>query len=348
MRRRHSLQASTRPAAAAIAPLTGKLLIAQLARAAQKPQADEGRGKGRAVSRDPYEVLGVQRSASAADIQKEYRKLAKKLHPDLNPGDAEAEEKFKEVASAYDLLSDPDKRKRYDNGEIDASGAERPPQQFYRHYAGGPEAHTYANESGYADFLDEDVLASILRGARRSRPMPARDIRYHLPVDFLTAVNGGTARVGLPDGSTLDVAIPPGARDGQILRLRGKGELGEGGGEPGDGLVEIETLPHRFFTRDGDDIHLTLPVSLSEAVLGGEVTVPTPTGAVSMKLPKGANSGAKLRLKGKGAARADGTRGDEYVTLKVMLPDKIDPELESFVANWPAGKAQNPRAGMEG
>ncbi|MGO9675359.1 MAG: DnaJ C-terminal domain-containing protein [Methylocella sp.] len=305
------------------------------------------------MSRDPYEVLGVPRTATADQIQKAYRKLAKKLHPDLNPGNASAEEKFKELASANDILSDPEKRRRFDAGEIDASGAERPPQQFYRRYAGGGAgpgggANPYANDSGYADLMDEEILASLFRGARQRGPAPGRDIRYHLPVDFLTAVNGGTARVGLPDGSTLDVAIPAGARDRQTLRLKGKGEPGASGGAPGDGLVELEVQPHRFFTREGDDIHLTLPVSLREAVLGGEVKVPTPTGAVAMRVPKGANSGTRMRLKGKGAARADGSRGDEYATLKVMLPDMHDPELETFVTNWAAGKAQNPRAGMEG
>lgn len=303
------------------------------------------------MSRDPYEVLGVARSATADEIQKAYRKLAKKLHPDLNPGNARAEEQFKEVASANDILSDPEKRRRYDAGEIDASGTERPPQQFYRQYAGpGAGGGPYASDSGYADLMDEDILSSLFRGARQRGargPMPGRDIRYHLPVDFLTAVNGGAARVGLPDGSTLDVTIPPGAREGQILRLRGKGEPGASGAEPGDGLVELEILPHPFFTRDGDDIHLALPVSLREAVLGGEVKVPTPTGAVSMRVPKGANAGTRLRLKGKGAARADGGRGDEYVTLKVVLPELHDPELESFVSNWAAGKSHNPRAGME-
>ncbi len=300
------------------------------------------------MGRDPYEVLGVPRSAPADEIQKAYRKLAKKLHPDLNPGNKAAEEQFKEVASANSLLSDPDTRRRFDAGEIDASGAERPPQNFYRQYAGpGAGANPYGNDSAYADFMDEDVLASLFRGARQRGPAEGRDIRYRLPVDFLTAVNGGTSRVGLPDGSTLDVAVPPGARDGQVLRLRGKGEPGQGGGAPGDALVELEVQPHRFFTREGDDIHLALPVSLAEAVLGGEVKVPTPAGAVSMRVPKGASSGAKLRLKGKGAARPDGSRGDEYVTLKVVLPDKIDKELESFVANWAAGKAQNARAGME-
>ncbi|ACK52789.1 chaperone DnaJ domain protein [Methylocella silvestris BL2] len=300
------------------------------------------------MSRDPYEVLGVQRDAPAGEIQKAYRKLAKAHHPDLNPGDAAAEEKFKEAASAYDLLSDAEKRRRYDAGEIDASGAERPPQHFYRSYAGvDPDASPYANESAYADFLDDETLASILRGARRRGPAKGRNLHYRLGVDFLTAVNGGSARVGLPGAAPLDVTIPAGAELGQTLRLRGKGEAGSNGGEPGDALVELEVAPHKFFTREGDDIHLILPVSLSEAVLGAEVTVPTPSGSVSMRLPKNANSGTKLRLKGKGVARPNGGRGDEYVTLKIMLPDKSDPELASFVENWAAGKAHDPRADMK-
>ena len=302
------------------------------------------------MDKDPYEILGVQRSDSAQDIQNAYRRLAKKLHPDLNPGNRGSEEQFKKVASAYDLLSDPEKRTRFDRGEIDASGAERPQHEFYRDYAGaGAEYHSYATDSGYADMMDSDeILSNLYRGARTHVHADGRDVQYKLPVEFLAAVNGATNRVILPDGSALDVVVPAGARDGQILRLRGKGALGLGGGKPGDALVEIEVKPHRFFTREGDDIHLTLPVSLTEAVLGADVRVPTTTSKVSMRVPKGVNAGRVLRLKGKGVVRPDGSRGDQYVNLKVVLPEQIDPELEAFVTNWNAGKAQNPRAGMEG
>jgi DnaJ-class molecular chaperone len=193
----------------------------------------------------------------------------------------------------------------------------------------------------------DEILSNLFRGARTRVHADGRDVQYKLPVEFLAAVNGATSRVILPDGSALDVIVPAGTRDGQILRLRGKGEPGLGGGKPGDALVEIDVKPHRFFTREGDDIHLPLPVSLTEAVLGADVRVPSTTGAVSMRVPKGANTGRVLRLKGKGVVRPDGSRGDQYVNLKVVLPDKIDPELEAFVTNWTAGKAEDPRTGME-
>jgi DnaJ-class molecular chaperone len=294
---------------------------------------------------DPYQTLGVKKDASQDDIQKAYRRLAKKLHPDLNPGNELAEERFKEVSQAYDLLGDPGKRARFDRGEIDASGAERPRQRYYRDFAEG--ASSYASDSGFADFGADDFLSEIFgRQARGNLRMRGQDVHYRLPLGFLDAINGGKQQLTLPDGSVLDVAIPPGTRDGQILRLRGKGRPGIGGGPPGDALIEIEVRPHHIFTRKGDDIHVELPISLKEAVLGGKVSVPTPSGAVTMAVPKWSNTGTVLRLKGQGAPKPGGGRGDEYVALKVMLPERPDPELEKFVSQWAPVDARGPRQAM--
>ncbi len=296
--------------------------------------------------KNPYEVLGVAASASAAEIQSAYRKLAKKLHPDLNPGDTSAEEKFKEVAAAYDLLGDTDKRKRFDAGEIDASGAERPPRQnYYRDYAGAETSHPYADASGFADFMDsDDIFADLLRRSRQAQAnRRGQDMHYRLTIDFSESVAGASKRITLPDGGTLDVKIPAGLLSGQTLRLKGKGAPGAGTGGPGDALIEVEVMPDPRFTREGDDITIELPVSLSEAVLGGRIRVPTATGAVSMAVPKGSNTGTVLRLKGKGAPRRGGGFGDQFVKLKVVLPSPPDPELEAFVAGWAKDKAFDPR-----
>jgi DnaJ-class molecular chaperone len=295
--------------------------------------------------RNPYEVLGVAATASPTDIQKAYRKLAKKLHPDLNPGDKAAEEKFKEVAGAYDLLSDAAKRKRFDAGEIDATGAERPQHQFYRDFARSDEGRSYSDNAGFADFVDaDDALAELLRRGERARAnRRGQDLHYSLPIDFAESITGANKRLTLPDGGTLDVTIPPGLIDGQILRLRGKGAPGAGEGGYGDALIEVEVLPDRRFAREGDDISLELPISLSEAVLGGRIRVPTPGGDVTMTVPKGSNTGTTMRLKGKGAPRRGGGHGDQFVKLKVVLPKGPDPELEAFVSTWDKGKAFNPR-----
>jgi DnaJ-class molecular chaperone len=301
-----------------------------------------------ALAADPYETLGVKKDASQDAIQKAYRRLAKKLHPDLNPGNKRAEEQFKEVSAAYDLLGDPEKRARFDRGEIDASGAERPRQRYYRDFADAGASGPYTSDAGFADFAGmDDILSQMFgRQGRANVRMRGPDVHYRLALDFLDAINGGKQQLTLPDGSVLDVTIPPGTRDGQVLRLRGKGHPGIGGGPAGDALIEIEVRPHRFFTRKGDDIHVELPISLSEAVLGGKVQVPTPSGEVTMTIPKWSNTGTVLRLRGQGVPRLGGNRGDEYVTLKVMLPRTPDPELEKFIAQWRPATARNPRETM--
>jgi len=299
---------------------------------------------------DPYETLGVKKDASADEIQKAYRGLAKKLHPDLNPGNKKAEEQFKEVSAAYGLLSDPEKRARFDRGEIDASGQERPQQRYYRDFADGGASRSYMNDAGFADFADSDIFADIF-GGRQGRGqfrMRGPDAHYRLEVDFLDAVNGAKRQITLPEGAALEVTIPSGTRDGQVLRLRGKGQPGIGGGPPGDALIEIGVRPHPVFTRKDDDIHIELSVPLDQAVLGGRVSVPTPSGPVTMTVPKWSNSGAVLRLKGKGVPRRGGARGDEYVTLKVMLPDQPDPELEKLIAQWHAARAGGARESTGG
>ncbi|SCW78966.1 DnaJ domain-containing protein [Rhizobium mongolense subsp. loessense] len=303
------------------------------------------------MNQNPYELLGVKPDADQKEIQSAFRKLAKKFHPDLNPGDKSAETRFKDISAAYELLSDEDKRARFDRGEIDMTGAEQARRNYYRDYAsasgpGGP----YHNNSGFADFGDaDDPFASFFSRRRGGAQFRAKgmDRQFSMEVDFLDAVNGAKKQVRLPDGPPLDVQIPAGTRDGQMLRLRGKGEPGIGGGPAGDALIDIRVRPHRFFTRDGDDIRLELPVSLSEAVLGGKVRVPTPSGPVHLTLPPHSNTGKVLRLKGKGVVRRGGEQGDVYVTLKIVLPDKPDDRLTAFVKDWAETSAQDPRRSME-
>lgn len=306
-------------------------------------------GKGAKVSSaDPYQTLGVKRDASPEDIRKAYRRLAKKLHPDVNPGDSGAEQRFKDVSAAYNLLNDADQRGRFDRGEIDAAGAERPRQRYSRARTGAAQGSGRFDDSAgdIGTFGVDDLFSDLFgRGGNSRFSLRGQDVRTQLEADFLDAVNGASKRVTLPDGETLDITIPPGTRDGQILRLRGKGMPGRNG-PPGDMLVEIDVRPHPFFTRHGDDIHLELPVSLTEATLGARVQAPTPAGPVALRVPKGSNTGTVLRLKGKGVRRRDRTRGDEYVTLKLVLPDKPDPELENFAARWAAGKTHHPWQAM--
>lgn len=306
--------------------------------------------------RDPYDILGVNKDASADDIRKAYRKQAKECHPDLHPGDAKAEARFKDISTAYDLLSDPEKRKRFDNGEIDAEGHERPEQQYYRTYADGGDGAKYARY-GAGDFEDmSDIFADLFGGRAGHGPgrggeglkMRGGDISYTLDVSFVDAAKGTKRRATMADGKTLDISIPEGVRDRQTLRLKGKGMPGIGGGPPGDAYIEVHIQPHAFFTRKDSNIHMTLPVSLTEAVLGGKVKVPTVGGTVEMTVPKNSNTGDTLRLKGRGVLDSKSKqKGDQYVRLEVVLPDEPDAELEAFLKDWQAGRDHDPRKGME-
>jgi DnaJ-class molecular chaperone len=291
------------------------------------------------MARNPYEVLGVKPAASEDEIRAAYRKLAKRHHPDLNPGNKEAEARFKELSSANEILSDKDKRARFDRGEIDESGVEKPPPGYgWRDHAEGAAGQKYHAQSIDPDDL-EDLFGLFGRGRGAGMKMPGQDHQFTMTVDFLDAVNGAKKRLDFSPGKTLDVTVPPGVRDGQVLRLKGQGGPGLGGAPPGDALIEIKIAPHPLFRREGDDIRIEQPVTLDEAVLGGRISVPTPTGAVAMSVPANSNTGSVLRLRGKGVKRADGTFGDEYVTLKIVLPEAGDPALAEFLRGRKAGVA---------
>ncbi len=314
--------------------------------------------------RDPYEVLGVKKDASAKDIKAAYRKLAKELHPDLNPGKEDIEAKFKEVSGAYSLLSDPEKRKRFDAGEIDAAGNETMHPGaggFYRDMGDGFGGQQYYSQEGVSPEDLEDLLSGIFGGRAGGmggraggmggggREFKARggDVNYSLRVPFLDAAKGTKTTITLPDGRKLTVKIPEGVADGQMLRLAGQGQPGYGGGPAGDAYVEIRVEPHAFFTRKDNDIHVEVPVTLAEAVLGGKIEVPTVHGPVTLPVPEGANTGTQLRLKGKGLKdQRTGTMGNQYVKLKVMLPDEPDAALEKFVKDWKPARDYAPRKTM--
>jgi len=299
--------------------------------------------------KDPYEVLGVQKTDSDAAIRSAYRKLAKRFHPDVNPGKAEAGERFKEISAAYDLLSDKEKRARYDRGEIDAAGNEVPPQRpFYRDFGDTAGRAKYRADAG----LDPEDLESILAqafggrtgpGMGRHFSMRGQDHHYQLTLDFLDAVNGTTRRVTMPDGRTLDVRIPAGVHDGQVIRLRGQGAPGIGDGAPGDALVEVTVAPHPVFRREGDDIIVTLPVTLQEAVLGTTLEVPTIKGRVRLTIPPNSGRGTRLRLRGRGIEG----RGHQFVEVHPVLPPADEPELAEFLRTWKPRHPVDPRASME-
>lgn len=315
---------------------------------------------------DPYQTLGVSRTATADEIRNAFRTIAKKHHPDLNPGDAAAEERFKAANTANEILSDPVRRAKFDRGEIDAAGQDRAQERaqerasdrgFYRDYAGGEAGQRYgrAGTGADPDDLSEifgDFFSARDGGAGNTRPRKGRDRQYRLEVPFLSAINGATERLTLPTGETLDVRIPPGIEDGQVLRLRGKGEAGRNGGPDGDALIEVAVAGHPFYRRVGRDVELDLPVTLAEAMLGGRVPVPTPRGEVTLTVPAGSDKGTRLRLRGRGveasapASAGGSAAGDMYATLTLVAGPR-DAALEEALGAWAGRHAEfDPREAL--
>ena len=312
------------------------------------------------MAKDLYSILGVARGASAADIKKAYRKLAKANHPDTHAGDAAALARFKDVSAAYTILSDPDERGKYDRGEIDADGQPKAPPGFGGGgFSGGGFERGFGNAQPGGGSRFEfggdpgDIFSELFgRGGggafgadprMRAAPRKGQDIAYRLNVPFEDAAVLKPQRIALRNGKTLDLKLSPGLESGKQVRMGGQGDPGPGG--VGDALVTIDIMPHRFFTRDGDDIRLDLPVRLGEAVLGAKVRVPTPDGPVMLGVPAGATSGRTLRLRGRGFTKADGTRGDLLATLMIDLPPE-DAELRSFVERWASDATRNPRSAL--
>ncbi|MDB5462827.1 MAG: dnaJ-class molecular chaperone [Phenylobacterium sp.] len=301
------------------------------------------------MASDPYQVLGVPRTASADDIRKAFRKLAKANHPDTNPNNKEAEERFKRVSGAFDILGDAAKKKKFDAGEIDADGRET-----MRGFGGGQGPWGPAPGGGFrgggthrAESFEGvdlgDILGEMFGGARGGRAGGAgggfggfsqrgADVRAGLEIDLEEAIRGGKKRIAFSDGRTIDVTIPKGAQEGQTLRLKGQGSPGRSG--PGDAFIELTIAPHPIFRREGEVLVMDVPVTVYDAVLGGKAEAPTPDGPVTLTIPKGANTGTRLRLKGRGLADPQGRRGDLFARLVVALPDKPDAELEKLADTW--------------
>ena len=278
-----------------------------------------------------YQVLGVEHGASQEDIKAAYRRRAKQLHPDRHPDDSAIEERFKQVSAAYAILSDPAMRKRYDRGEINASGQEQQQYQYQRDSGVGGGFEGFAG-----GFNVEDILGDLFGGAGGFRPGrrggKGADEKYSIHISFAEAARGGKQRLTMAGGRSFDVAIPEGMTDGQTIRLKGQGQKGQT--SAGDVLIQVEIEPHPKFTRDGEHVRMDLGITLGEAVLGAKIDVPTLDGTVAMHVPASANTGDTLRLRGKGISVSGGKRGDQLVRLKIMLPREPDTELTKLVEAW--------------
>lgn len=283
--------------------------------------------------KDLYGVLGVERGADDEEIRRVYRRLARETHPDVNPNDPKAEERFKEVSFAYEILSDPDKRTLYDEFGFDGlkQGFDPDHARTYQRWARG--AQRSPHHGGFASEFDLDDLFGSLFGARRGGPAAGRDVEAEIDVDFMVAIRGGEVRVQLEGKGTLRTKIPAGAAEGTRIRLAGQGSPGVEGGPPGDLYLKLHVRPHAFYTRDADDLWLDVPVTLSELVRGASIEVPTPDGSVTMKVPARSQPGRRLRLRGKGAPHrnSDG-HGELYVKLLLALPDTDDPRLDELAS----------------
>lgn len=295
------------------------------------------------MTEDPYKVLGVSRGASEDDVRRAYRRLAKENHPDLHPGDKAAEERFKRVNAAFAIVGDTEKRRQFDHGLIDASG--EPRRHHGRAHAGAHTGRPGAEDFGFGDIFS-DIFGRGQRGPGAAGHGPrGQDVRYSLEVDFLEAAQGARKRVTLPDGGVLDLSVPEGVADGQVLRLKGKGAAGFRGGEAGDALVEIKVRPHPVFRRSSDDLLCEVPITIDEAVLGGRIEVATLSGRVQLTIPKGTDSGRAFRLKGKGVKGQTGEHGDQIVTVRIVLPHPIDEGLAFFLTEWRKKHAYDPGRG---
>jgi DnaJ-class molecular chaperone len=310
------------------------------------------------LAEDPYKELGIPRSASADEVRKAFRKLAKQHHPDTNPGDKGSEEKFKRVSAAFDIVGDVEKRAKFDKGEIDADGRET-----FRGFGGGqgggfrggPQGGFGSGQQGSSAQFEgvdlNDILGGMFGGGggRRggfggfdqSPPPKGADVRGKIDIDLEDAINGAKKRISFSDGRTIEVAVPKGATDGQTLRLKGQGQGGRGGA--GDALIEISIKPHPLYRREGDALVMDLPVSVPDAVLGGKVTAPTPDGNVALTVPPGSNSGQTLRLKGRGMPDSKGKRGDLLARIMVTLPEEADETLSQIAEQWRAERPYTPR-----